>query len=104
MKVPKAKLIAKYLAGDADDREVQELVQLFVEDPLAADAVISEAYMDVQIRETLGRSTLGAAITQIRPPHSANVRFLANRWMAVLLLQTICSWTTALPQMIEPFS
>ena len=44
---PKANLIAKYLAGDADADEVEQLNQALADAPRAADELMSEAYMDV---------------------------------------------------------
>ena len=60
---PLGDLTEKYLAGDLGSDKVRELNQTLTDDPLAADALLSDAYMDVHLRELLNGSALGEAVS-----------------------------------------
>ncbi len=95
---PKEKLIEKYLAGDADDVEVQQIQQALADDPEVADALMAEAYMHVHLRETMTGSELGDAITRDELQPDPVVRRIAyGKWIAAaLLLAAITGWTVAI--------
>ena len=77
---PNDDLMAKYLAGDIDAEEVQQLNQVLAEDPVAADALMTEAYLDVQLREMLSGSALGATIAaEIQLPKTNGRRIRSSR-------------------------
>ena len=90
-------LFTKYLAGESDADEVQRLNQTLADDPQAADRLISEAYLDVHLRETLSGTALGAAITkEVEPSKPCAGRWLVSRWVAAaVLLVAISGWIVA---------
>lgn len=93
----KDNLNARYLAGDADAEEVQRVHQALADDPEAADALMTEAYMDVHLRETLSGSVLGETITdETIQPNGVVGRITSKRWLvAAVLLAAISGWTVA---------
>ena len=96
MTVPKEDLIAKYLAGDANADEVQKLNQALADDAQAADDLMSEAYMEVYLRETPSGSVLGAAIAEKIQPLKPVAARLPPAWItAAMLLVAISGWAVA---------
>ena len=92
---PKAELIAKFLAGDADIAEVRQLDQAIAEDPSVADALVSEAYLDVHLRETLSGSVLGNLARESQPKDVVVRRSWMFRMAAATLVVAISGWSVA---------
>ncbi len=94
---PKANLITKYLAGDATADELQQLQQTLASDPQAADELMSEAFMDVHLREMLGGSAPGTMIAEeSRTSSRIARRSTLARWMvAAMLLLAMSGWAVA---------
>lgn len=90
-------LIERYLAGELNTDEVQQLNEALADDPLAVDALMSEAYLEVHLRETLNGSVLSAAIAeQVERSNQAVGRLLPSRCVtAALLLVAISGWAVA---------
>ncbi len=92
---PKADLIAKYLSGDADADEVQQLYRALSDDPSAAEALLSDAYLDVHLREALTSLSLGVDLADVGQP-SAVARRARTPWVAAaVLLVAISGWSVA---------
>jgi hypothetical protein len=98
MNDPKTDLISKYLDGCADADEVERLEQTFANEPDAVDELLSHAYMDVHLRETLSGNALGESIGQIlQQSKPVAGRIGPRRWVAAaVLLATISGWAFAL--------
>lgn len=94
---PKSNLNAKYLDGDINAEEFQRLEQSLADDE-AIDALMSDAYMEVHLRELLCGSELGASINEGLTQSSPVVgRLHSKRWaIAAMLLATISGWAIAL--------
>lgn len=89
-----ADLNAKYLAGDANAGDVERLEQTLADDPECIDALMSDAFMEVHLRELLCGSELGASISQeITAPSPIARRLSTKRWaMAAILIAAITGW------------
>ena len=90
-------LLAKYLAGDMNADEAEQLRQSITDDPNAADELLSEAFMDVHLREILSGSALDAAVAkQHRPSDADSRRSLSFHWAtAAMLFVAISGWMVA---------
>ena len=91
-------LFTKYLAGDADATEIRRLHQVLADDPQAVDALMSEAYMDVEIREALGGSAMEAMLAKVTQEDRLAPVSIAGPWLpsrvmaAALLLVAVSGW------------
>ena len=92
----KAYLIAKYLAGDASEDEIRRLNQVLLGNSQAAEALLSEAQLDVQLREILSNSALGVAVAKETTSTGPAVKRPVARWMAAaLFVAAISGWIVA---------
>lgn len=89
-----ADLNAKYLEGDANADDVQRLEQALTDDPECIDALMSDAFMEVHLRELLCGSELGASISQeMTAPSPIAPQLPSKRWtIAAMLLAAITGW------------
>ncbi len=98
MKDSKEELIAKYLAGEATPDQLQELEEALENDPTVADALLSEAYQEVHLRETLSSSELCSELSENNPTSQIFSSRSPRAWIAVaatLLLIALSGWGVA---------
>lgn len=92
----KPDLIAKYLAGQANADDVEQLNQALADDPQLADELMSEALLDVDLQQALSRDARGPITAILPPTPSSNSvwQWMPISWTSTLLLAVgIFGWT-----------
>ncbi|MEM7232225.1 MAG: FecR domain-containing protein, partial [Planctomycetota bacterium] len=84
-------LNAKFVAGDADDDEINRLNRSLAGDPTAVEALMSEAYFAVHLRETLSESAVSAELAT-QPPAPSSSRSWRTAAAACLVV-AVSGWT-----------